>query len=110
MISIKKIIVFFIFMLLGIITQSQNNKEDLPDYYPSPNDEPLTFKVKVHVFHYKKEDPKNFILADTVIIQKHFENLNGFYSTFDKPTLKAENHEAIPFIYDRFLGCDGRVG
>lgn len=100
MISIRKIIAIFFFLFLGIFSQSQNNKEDLPDYYPSPNDEPLTFKVMVHVFHYKKDDPKNFTIADTAIIQKHFENMNGFYSTFDKPTLKAENHEEIPFIYD----------
>ncbi len=100
MISISKLLVISFFLFLGTVANAQNNKVDLPDYYPSPNDEPLTFKVKVHVFHYKKEDPKNFILADTVIIQKHFENMNGFYSTFDKPTLKVENHEEIPFIYD----------
>lgn len=87
-------------MFLGFVSQSQNNKEDLPDYYPSPTDDPLTYKVMVHVFHYKKEDPKNFTIADTGIIQTHFENLNAFYSTFDKPTLKAENDAEVPFIYD----------
>ena len=78
MISISKLLVISFFHFLGTISKSQNNKEDLPGYYPSPNDEPLTFKLMVHVFHYKKDDPKNFILADTVIIQKHFENMNSF--------------------------------
>jgi hypothetical protein len=106
MISVSKLLVISFFLFLGTISKSQNNKEDLPDYYPSPNDEPLTFKVMVHVFHYKKDDPKNFILADTVIIQKHFENMNGFYSTFDKPTLKADNWQDVPFIHDSRIRFD----
>jgi len=95
-----------IFILISMITTAQKSNVDLPDYYPSPNDEPLTFKVMVHVFHYKESDPKNFTVADTGVIQTHFKNLNDFYSTFDQPSLKPENWEDVPFIYDSRIRFD----
>lgn len=94
---------YLFYVFFGIImfpAFGQNQQADLPDYYPSSSDDPLTFKVMVHVFHYKENDPKNFTVADTGIIQTHFENLNAFYSTLDQPTLKATHQEDIPFIYD----------
>lgn len=97
------IIRYFLLVILGWTTHlavAQNYHADLPDYYPSTSDDPLTIKVMVHVFHYKENDPKNFTLADTSIIQTHFKNLNDFYSTFDRPTLKASSSEEVPFIYD----------
>ncbi len=100
MIVIRKTFTLFIFLLAASFSSAQKTNVDLPDYYPSEYDEPLTFKVMVHVFQYKENDPKNFTIADTGIIQTHFKNLNDFYSTFDKPTLKAENDEEILFIYD----------
>lgn len=95
----NRIHVFLGFLLICVsqFVVAQSGYADLDQYYPGESDDPLVIKCKVHVFHYKKEDPKNYILKDTGIIQTHFKNVNDFYSTFDKPTLPVEG---VPFIFD----------
>lgn len=88
----------FLFILFPSFTFSQKAHADLEDYYPDQLDEPLFIKVIVHVFQYKAEEPKNFTIADTGIIQTHFQNMNDFYSKMDMPTLKTEND--VPFFSD----------
>ena len=90
--------VAFLFFILPTLSFSQKAHADLEDYYPDQFDEPLFLKVIVHVFQYKADDPKNFTLADTGVIQTHFQNMNDFYSKMDRPTLKPEND--IPFFTD----------
>lgn len=98
--KIKISIVVLLYFFSINFCRSQNTNSNLEKYYPSEIDKPLELKIMVHVFHYKKDDPKNFIEADTTIIQQHFENLNKFFCSFDQPTLRPANYNEIPFFFD----------
>ena len=75
-------------------------------YYPKNNDPEVAIKIKLHVFQYSKEDPRNYTVADTLILQEQIKLINSFYQYLDPPTLSPPRE--IDFISDakiRFVLC-----